>query len=284
MACALAAGCGSTAPVVDVADAGVDAAVADVAPPGPCSTHGAGRLRVTVSLDPSIDRNRADVWLAARCGAQTSPVQVLRWDGSSSQSLEGLGPGSWQVYASSFLAPGAWSPRVDLAGAATAAVTVTLQGNAPVLGRYDSATGGDAGVPPTGDAGVTVDAGGLPGGTWRGVAPVSDPDDGTVGWLEVSAGPAGAGMVAVQLVVRNACTAAPCPSLSLTAAEARTLDGDTPVDLGAIRYAGAPVALGVGESAPLPQPIVLRGGVPDGRHGLQVALFGLRVSAAANGH
>ncbi len=249
-------------------DAGVDAAGNDVMVPSPCSTNGEGALRVTVSLDPSIDRGRADVWLSTHCGTNPMPIQVLRWDGTSAQTLPGLGPGTWDVYASSFVSPGAASPAVMLLGVATASVTVTLPSGAPLLARYDSAStvGPDGGVAE--DAGVAA--------AWRGVAAISDPIEGTVGYLECYASPAGEGTLTVQVVVRNACTAAQCPTMNLVAAEARSLEGGNPMDLGTGSWPDGGVTVQPGTGAALPDPITLRGVLPGGSYTLDIAVFGTR--------
>ncbi len=137
-----------------------DAAVDAVPPPldvsnTPCANGGAGRLRVSVSLAPTLATRPADVWLALACGDSPDPVRIVRWDGSATQTLDGFGPGTWRVYASTFVTPGAWSTTATIgSGVATAAVSLTLSGDGSLLAQTDTATA-------SADAGAPSDAGAL---------------------------------------------------------------------------------------------------------------------------
>lgn len=273
--------CGSSSNVTNPTptDAAVfsDASSADVsassdAPMPQCSTGGAGRLRVGVSLDPDLERRAPEVWLSVHCGADLRPVRVVRWDRSGSQLLDGFGPGRYQVYASSFLAAGSWSDPVTLEGVSTVAVPVTLVASPAslvTLSTDDIVAGADAGAR---DAGTSPPA-------WGGRATFRAGADSTVGVLEVEfqtvtpTTDAGVGTVSLRAVVRNVCSAGTCPTLQLHSVEVRSLRGDAPAGVSLARFEMA-AALAVGQSASLPQPVTLPGSLPDVAQHYRVALFG----------
>jgi hypothetical protein len=206
---------------------------------------------VNVQLDPALDRRRMDVWLLARCGSDP-PSRIVRWDRSPSQTLEGLGVGTWRVFASAFVAPGVWSDPVALEGVSTVAVPVALHADTRLLTVWRSADTADAGSRPR--------------------VPIRDPSEVlTLGWLELSVAPAMEGFVRIEAQVRNACSTAPCPMLVLHSAEARSLDRDMPVDLATVRLADT--ALAMGESYTVPSALVLRAPTAQSTS-LQVALYG----------
>lgn len=255
---ALGYGCGDSSTVVGPArdggppqDASQDSPLAAPPDAGTCAV-GNSRLRVNVQLDPALDRRRMDVWLVARCGSDP-PSRIVRWDRSPSQTLDGLGAGTWRVYASAFVAPGAWSDAVTLEGVSTVTVPVALRADARLLTAWRSDETPDAGS--------------------RARVPIRDPSEAvTLGWLELTYTPAMEGFVRVEALVRNACTAEPCPPLALHSVEARSVDGETPVDLAVVRLQDAFV--GVGGSYTVPSPMVLRAPGPMPGRGLQVALYG----------
>lgn len=240
----------------------------------PCSTGGAGRLRVGVSLAPDLDRRGPEVWLSVHCGADLRPVRVVRWDRSGSQLLDGFGPGRYQVYASSFLAAGSWSDPVTLEGVSTVAVPVTLGATPAALVTLST---------------DDVPAGGTDGGVamWGGRATFRAGGDSTVGVLEVEVlpatqpeGDAGVGTVSVRAVVRNVCSGSTCPTLQLHSIEVRSLRSDAPAGVSLARFEMS-AALGVGQSASLPQPLTLPGGLPSDAQEYRVALYGALPAAAA---
>lgn len=262
----LLAGCGDGQGDL-IPDAGapppdVPGVVTDAPSPAPCALGGTGRLRVTVSIDPTLDHSRADIWLAARCGEgeQDRPVRVLRWNRESTQTFEGLGPGSYQVFASSFLSPGAWSSRVTLGAGTTAAVPVTLQGGASTLATLR--TGGESPNAPSRDiAGIFVSS--LAITTPTATAPI--------GRLDVSVTPATDGGLIVQSLIRNTCATQPCARFELQGIEVRTAAGEAPGDLSTLRV--EPVVVRAGDVVPV-RPMLVRGQAPDAAHTLEVAVFG----------
>ena len=278
---ALACGCGSGGATDGGVDAGADASVADIAAPfldvapnAQCASQGTGRLRVTVSLDPSFDLQTAEVWLGLRCG--NHPIsRVVRWDRSATQVIDGLGPGSYRVYGSSFLAPGAWSSPVLLGNAVTAAVPVTLQAEGEVLATYSSTRGGpDASVDAT-----------TAGGTWQQQVVIRERGSGVMlGMATIDARPvtldpvgpdAGASPgLSVNVTVANTCATPPCAPLRPLAAEVRALVGETPVGVGMERFTNR--ALEAGMNATLAEPVVLRAMPPGGESALQVVIYGER--------
>ncbi|MEZ4409127.1 MAG: hypothetical protein R3A52_22045 [Polyangiales bacterium] len=242
---------------------GASSGYADVAAP-PCG-RGSGRLRVAIALDPALERRSPDVWLAVRCGASETPARVVRWDRSTSQVIDGLGPGDYRVFGSSFVAPGAWSAPVALRDLATAAVPMTLPSEGTSLGAVNS-----------------PDLRPAEGGAWMGRRTLMPAGVTTaVGVLEVTVVPSPAtSTVSVQAVVRNNCTAS-CPTVVLHSVEVRTLDQGEPVGLAVGRFAGTD-PLAPGESATLPQALTLAGRVPDGRYGVEVSLLGQVSTTASN--
>lgn len=281
---ALACGCGSGDATDGGVDARVDASVTDIAAPfldvdpsAQCASQGTGRLRVTVSLDPSFDLQTAEVWLGLRCGSH--PIsRVVRWDRSATQVIDGLGPGSYRVYGSSFLAPGAWSSAVLLGNAVTAAVPVTLQAEGEVLVSYSSTRGGpDASV----DAATA-------GGAWQRQVVIRERGSGvmlgtaTIEARPITLDPVGpdAGALpglSVNVTVANTCATPPCAPLRPVAAEVRALVGETPVGVGMERFTTH--ALEAGTHAALAEPVVLRAMPPGGESALQVVIYGERTDA-----
>jgi hypothetical protein len=243
----------------------------------PCSNGGAGRLRVSLSLAPSLAARSSDVWLAVQCGDGATPVRIVRWDGSATQTLDGFGPGVWRVYASTLLAPGAWSNTATLgANVATAALSLTLDGEGAVLALAGSGTPTpvDAGTPdgyapdasaPDASADATPPA-------WSARIAMRDSADGpSLGWASLTAYPLGADTVEVRVAVQNLCAQAPCAALTLHSVEARTsLDG-TPV--GFARGVFQTPTLAYGASTVTSPHLVLRGALPDARRTLQIAVY-----------
>lgn len=247
---------------VDAGSADAFGGSADEGVSAPCG-RGSGRLRVAIALDPALERRNPDVWLAVRCGMGEPPARVVRWDRSASQVIDGLGPGEYRVFGSSFAAPGAWSAPVRLGELATAAVPMTLPSEGTTLGVVSSA-----------------DLRPAEGGAWTGRRTLMPAGVTTAaGVLEVTVVPSpSTSTISVQAVVRNNCTAS-CPTLVPHSVEVRTLDQGEPVGLAVARFdGGAP--LDPGYSASLPQALTLPGRVPDGRYGIEVALLG-QVSTTA---
>lgn len=279
-----AVGCGSGAsdrdPTVDASASGADAGAvaadapspaADLAPPTACSTSGSSRLRVSLGLDPGLALRGPEVWLLVRCGnGDASSERVLRWDRASTQTIDGLGPGSYQVVGSSFLAP--WSStRVTLSDNATAAVSLTLPPDPPVLAQLHSDASGTGG-----------------GAVWRASVPLTSAGlAASVASLEVEARPyvsdppaaTDHDFVSVTAVVRNPCSGNLCSSYTLRALEIRSTAGDDPSGLGGFVF---PVdeRLAAGESKSIPQSMVLRGALPDLTHGLELVLYGALATPA----
>lgn len=259
----------------------VDASAEDVAPSRPCALGGTGRLRVSVALDPALERRAPEVWLAARCGDRD--VRLVRWDRSPAMVLDGFGPGAYTVFASSFLAAPTTSARVNIDPVSTASLSVTLGAEPPVMATLQAGGVGvavDAGVAALPDAaGAGFDAAARP--SWAARAYVTDVETGaSLGGVEVeavAADPAddGTPRVAVRVVVRNTCTAngmPPCGPFALRGAEVRTLDGETPSGVNAGAFVAA--ELMPGESTSMASPILVRGALPDERHALRVAVYG----------
>ncbi len=264
-------------------DAAVDATPVsplDASSSPPCSNSGPGRLRVSLSLAPSLASRSADVWLAVQCGDAQTPARIVRWDGSATQTLDGFGPGVWRVYASTLLAPGAWSNTATLGrGVATAALSLTLDGEGAVLALSGSGTPSsvDAGVPDAAlsDASATDAGGGGADATtpsWSARVAMRDSTDGpSLGWASLTAYPVGANAVEVRVAVQNLCAQSPCSPLTLHSVEARTsLDG-TPV--GFARSVFETPTLTYGASTVTTPHLVLRGALPDARHTLQIAVY-----------
>lgn len=265
----VSSGCGGSADppgdatVADVSDASSDAprVAPDATAAAPCSLAGSGRLRVTLSIDPTLVRPLGDIWLAARCGDgdQDRSVRVLRWNQESSQTFEGLGPGAWRVYASSFVSPGAWSSRVTLGPSTTAAVPVTLQGGLPPLTVLR--VGGE--MPNT----MVTSAAGVDF-AGRDIAPPGG--NAPVGRLETSVIETPDGLLLTALV-RNACSRAPCANLVVQGVEVRSLDADVPTDVASLRVEAMTVTPGEIQTF---RPLLLRGRRADATHAIHVALFG----------
>ena len=276
-------------------DAAVDTAPTsplDASTSPPCSNSGTGRLRVSLSLAPSLASRSADVWLAVQCGDSQSPVRIVRWDGSATQTLDGFGPGVWRVFASTLLAPGAWSNTATLGrGVATAALSLTLDGEGAVLALAGSGTPSptDAGVPdaPVADASVPDAGGGGADATtpsWSARIAMRDSTDGpSLGWASLTAYPLGESDVEVRVAVQNLCVQAPCAALTLHSVEARTSRNGTPV--GFARGVFETPTLTYGASTVTMPHLVLRGALPDALHTLQIAVYSTapapRTAAAA---
>ena len=240
-------------------------ATADLAAPLPCSTTGTGRLRVSLGLDPALAVRSPEVWLLVRCGQGDGSERVLRWDRTATQTIDALGPGTYEVIGSSFVAPWSSSTRVMLADSATAAVSVTLPSAPPVLAQLRSGTGAYGG--PT---------------LWRASVPLASGDaTASVASLEVEARPYGSdppvagdgAFVSVTAVVRNPCANDLCPPYLLRALEIRTRAGDGPTGLQGFLFPDDE-RLGAGESKSVPQPMVVRGAMPDDLHGIELVLYG----------
>lgn len=261
----------------------------DAAPPPqdvstePCSQRGAGRLRVSVSLAPSLAGRTADVWLAVHCDNGPEPLRLVRWDGSASQTLDGFGPGTYRVFGSTFLAPGSWSTTAALEGVSTSAVSLTLGGDgaqvAYASGGGPSPPSPDAGVQDAaardasaGDAGTAVgDAAGLTP-DWMSRMQVRDPATGaSLGMATATARAVPGGALEVRVVVQNLCREPGCAPIELLAAEARATEGDAPTGFASGGFNVSSV--GYGMAAVTDQPLRLRGSLPDARHGLQVAVY-----------
>jgi hypothetical protein len=277
-----AVGCGSgsgdLAPPLDagtlVADAGSaqDSAgvLADLAPPPTCTSNGTSRLRVALGLDPGLEARGPEVWLVVRCGSVGGVERVLRWDRTATQTIDALGPGSYEVTGSSFMAPWSSSTRVMLADGATAAVSVTLPSGPPVLAQVRSGVYGDPTV-------------------WRASVPlVSGGSTASVASMEVEVRPyvsdppsTGDAFVSVTAVVRNPCATDQCAPYLLRALEIRTRAGDGPTGLQGFRFPDDE-RLAAGESKSVPQPMVVRGAMPDDSHGIELVLYGevVRVEGA----
>jgi hypothetical protein len=276
--CLAAVGCGSGAdPSNDPVDASAPAdvgafaadspaAAADVAArPLPCSANGSGRLRVSLGLDPGLAMRNPEVWLLVRCGQGAGSERVLRWDRSATQTIDALGPGSYEVIGSSFLAPWSSSTRAMLADGATAAVTLTLPPTPPALAQLRSAAL-PHGAPPV----------------WRGSTPlISGTTAASVATLEVEAAPyvgsppaaTDREFVSVSAVVRNPCASGQCAPYVLRALEIRTRAGDAPTGLLGFAFPDGE-RLEPGESKSVPQALVVRGAMPDDAHGLELVLYG----------
>lgn len=278
-----AVGCGSgasdVAPAPDagalVPDAGSaeDAAgvTADIAEPPSCSATGTGRLRVALGLDPGLEVRAPEVWLLVRCGPVGGFERVLRWDRTATQTIDALGPGNYEVIGSSFMAPWSSSRRVMLADGATAAVSVTLPSAPPVLAQLRSGAGA------YGDPSV-----------WRASVPLATGGStASVASLEVEARPyvsdppaTGGSYLSVTAVVRNPCANDQCSPFMLRALEIRTRAGDGPTGLQGFLFP-EDERLGPGESKSVPQPMVVRGAMPDDSHGVELVLYGEVVRPAS---
>ena len=249
-------------------------------PSEPCSNSGAGRLRVSVSLAPSLAARSSDVWLAVHCGDSYAPARIVRWDGSATQTLDGFGPGMWRVYASTLLAPGAWSNTATLStGVATAALSLTLDDEGAVLALAEpgGTSSNDAGVS---DASVTdASAADSTGGaydvappSWSARVAMRDVVDGpSLGWATVTAYPLGGDSIEVRVTVQNLCAQPPCASLTLHSVEARTATDGTPA--GFARSTFETPTLAYGASTVTSPHLALRGSLPDAHHSLQVAVY-----------
>lgn len=278
-------------PLITPRDAAVDAAdvaAADVSTT-PCAQDGAGRLRVAVSLAPSLLERTADVWLAVQCNEGASPVRLVRWDRSPTQILDGFGPGTYRVFGSSFLAPGRWSTMAALEGVATSAVSLTLPSDGALLASVSSerpAGAVDAGEVDAGevDAGASEpdvhDGSAVP--VWEARAPLRDAVDGPViGWMSVVARASASNTIELRVVVQNVCATTTCRPITLISAEARSLDGDVPHGFAAADFENPTLAHGASTS--LSRPLVLAGSLPDAQHKVQVALYAVAAPAARAG-
>jgi hypothetical protein len=246
-------------PPVPILDGGAD----DVAPqnvsPGVVCSTGTGRLRVSVSLDPSLVGRTSDVWLAVQCNNGTGPVRIVRWDGSATQTLDGFGPGTYRVFGSSFLAPGQWSNTATLSGVATAAVSLTLGSEGALLASVNETT------PPS-------DGGGAPG-EWTMRVPVREMNGAPMlGQATVVARAIGADLE-VRVVVQNQCGASVCAPLMLHSVEARALEGTVPTGFAWANFASPMVLQGALSASAAMR---LRAMLPNAAHALQVAVYGVR--------
>jgi len=274
-----AVGCGSGAsdldppPALDAStlspDAGAveDAAggTADLAALAPCAPGGTGRLRVSLGLDPGLALRSPEVWLLVRCGPGGAFERVLRWDRTATQTIDALGAGSYEVVGSSFVAPWSSSPRALLGEGATAAVSITLPPAPSPLAQLRSAASANGAQVP-----------------WRAsVSLASGSTAASVASLEVEVQPyvgtppaaSDAGFLSVTAVVRNPCANGQCPAYLLRALEIRTRAGDAPTGLQGYRFPDGE-RLEAGESKSVPQPVVVRGALPDETHGVELVLYG----------
>lgn len=272
------------------ADAAADATAPRDDASAPCSNDGEGRLRVSVSLAPSLAARSSDVWLAVHCDDGALPVRLVRWDGSATQILDGFGPGAWRVFGATFLSPGAWSTTATLDGVATAAVSLTLDAEGALLAQAGSAAtnnGVDAGAP---DA-PAADASAPPADAAAGGSDARIPADAAVAppsWSarvalrEVAGGPSlgSASLTAyaldretleVRVTVQSLCAQPPCADLALHSVEARTADGATPTGFARTRFETPTLAYGA-STVTMPH-LVLRGALPDALRSLQVAVY-----------
>lgn len=254
-----------------------DAAVADASTTPPdvsvdaCSLEGAGRLRVSVSLAPALASRTADVWLAVYCNDGTTPVRLVRWDGSPTQSLEGFGPGTYRVLGTSFLSQGAWSTSASLGGVATAAVSLTLPGDGTVLALASSTP--TAARPDAGAADASSSDGDAAGTTpeWNARVQLRDVSGGPgLGAMQVFARPVTPDTLELSVTVQNLCAPTTCAPLSLLGVEARTLEGSTPTGVSAATFEMPTVSYGEVRRAGT---LRLRGTMPDAQHALMVALY-----------
>lgn len=293
------AGCGdATRATASDAGASSDVALADgapedVPPARPCALGGTGRLRVSVALDPGLERREPEVWLSARCGEDDREVRLVRWDRSPAMVLDGFGPGAYTVFASSFLGAPSTSARTEIDAVSTASLSVTLSAEPGAIATLQAGGAGgavDAGVAPRGDAGAgAADVAAVP--SWSARTYITDPEtSASLGSVEVEAVPAeradedGGARVAVRVVVRNTCSltgGAGCGTIALHGAEVRSLDGETPRGLGAGAF--VTTTLSAGESASMVRPMVIRGALPDAQHALRVAVYGATPRAARTG-
>lgn len=280
----LAAGCGEE-PYAPRADASVEAAgqaaydvaaAEDVAPAAPCSLGGTGRLRVAVTLDPQLMRRGPEVWLSARCGGDDRELRVVRWDRSPTMVLDGFGPGSYSVVASSFVAASARTARIDLDPRSTASLSVTLLGEPAAIAVVRAG----AGVAGAVDAGLSLPDGAVPAGdggaraSWSGrVAIDGMPGAAALGSVEVEAVQASESAMELRVYVRNTCATSACPSIQLAGVEARTLLRAAPTGVGEGQFDHPQIL--AGESAALVAPISLRGVLPGEQGALHVAIYGL---------
>ncbi len=255
-----ASGPAADAGAADVASAPADHAVAsggDVAV-GPCGAPGNARLRVSLGLDPAIEARHPEVWFSVRCAGDGSAERVFVWNRTSTELADALAPGDYEILASSFVAPWATSSRVTLTDTATAAVSVTLPGGPPVIALLRS------------------DGMAANGGVYRASVPLAAAGTtASVATLEVEARPwaQADGYVSLTAVVRNPCTGNLCGAYMLAGVEVRTRTDGQPTGIGVFRYADAE-AVNPGDSRTVPQPLVVRGALPDATHDLQVALYG----------
>jgi hypothetical protein len=251
-----------------------------------CSaTGGQGRLRVSVSLAPTLVERTADVWLAVHCDDAAQPIRIVRWDRSATQSIEGLGPGMYRVFGASFLAPGTWSTTTTLGGVSTSAVSLTLDANGvPIANVVSSSASGDGGgVTPDAaiaDAAVKDVVDELPVRTrWETRVALRETAGGpSLGTVTITTRPASDTEIEIRAVVQNLCAQPPCRPLRLSTIEARTTNREAPVGLSQGVFDSP--TLESGASTATMRPLMLRGSLPDAERALQVVVFAQTASMA----
>lgn len=241
-----------------------DSAFGEAGTGAPCG-YGAGRLRVAIALDPALERRGPDVWLALHCDGQDRALRVVRWDRSMSEVIDGLGPGRYRLFGSSFVAPGVWSSPVEVSNDSTVAVPMTLPLGGAVLGAVSM---GDF-TPSRGGAliarkslrpaGVTAEVGSL---------------EVTVTAIENSP------EVSVHATVVNTCRES-CPTVVLQSVEARSRMGMQPLDL-AVGTFDRDAPLEPGQSVSLPVELRLTANMPDRDVGLSVVVMGQIATGAVS--
>jgi hypothetical protein len=250
------------------------------------ATGGQGRLRVSVSLAPTLVERTADVWLAVHCDDATQPLRIVRWDRSATQSIEGLGPGMYRVFGASFLAPGAWSTTTTLEGVSTSAVSLTLEANGVAVANVVSSSVSEDGGGVMPDAAIAdvlvtdvVDE--LPVRTgWETRVALRETAGGpSLGTVTITTRPASDTEIEVRALVQNLCAQPPCRPLRLSAIEARTTNRESPVGLSQGVFE-SPILLS-GASTATMNPLVLRGSLPDSSRALQVVVFAQTTLMAA---
>jgi hypothetical protein len=283
--CLLAtAGCGASPPPdEDPSDAGSRAAdvaaydtsavpLPDRAAPAPCAATGTGRLRVSLGLDPGLTVRAPDVWLMVRCAGGNGSERVLRWDRNATQVLDALAPGSYEVRGSSFVAPWSSSTRVMLDDGATVAVSLTLPPSPAPLAQLRS------------EAALVAEA-----TVWRGSVPFATiGSTGSGASLEVESRPyvsdppaaTDAGFLSVTAVARNQCATGACTPYVLRALEIRTRTDGEPTGLAGFAFPEGE-RLDPGESKSVPQPLLVRGAMPDLTHRIELVLYGEVIRAQA---
>ncbi len=271
------AGCGATPPpsdaVVDGGSRASDTASADTSAglvpdrvtPAPCAATGTSRLRVSLGLDPGLTMRAPEVWLMVRCAGGDGFERVLRWDRNATQLLDALAPGIYEVRGSSFVAPWSSSTRVMLGDGATAAISLTLPPSPSPLAQLRSDPSVVAGDP-----------------VWHGtVSFTSVGNTGAVASLEVDVRPSvstppaasDAGFLSVTANVHNPCPTGTCAPYVLRALEIRTRTDGEPTGLSGYAFPQGE-RLDADEHKSVPEPMVVRGSMPDATHGIEFVLYG----------